>query len=273
MCLLLLASMASCNNTDSNYNPEEPSGTVTGIPAPAAINATIVAEYPHDTAAFTEGLLVHDGKLYEGTGLEKKSSIKVIDIKTGKAEKNFLIKDSSIFGEGINIINGKLYQLTYQNHVVYVYDLNDLSKPVRTFKWDAEGWGMTNNGKELIISDGKASGSLYFVNPEDFKINRIVQVRDNLGTLNSLNELEYIDGYVYANIWGSTKIIKIDPSNGYVVGALETAGPLKGFYSSFPQVYDTDLEYALNGIAFDSSSKKIYITGKKWPKLFEIKLN
>jgi glutaminyl-peptide cyclotransferase len=274
LCPFLLALIISCNNNNGDNDGGQDSGAVSnGIPAPAAINASVVSEYPHDTSSFTEGLLVHDSKMYEGTGMEKHSAIKVIDLRTGKVEKKFPVKDNSIFGEGISILNGKLYQLTYQNHLVFVYDLKDLSKPIKTFSWQQEGWGMTNNGKELIISDGKPSGNLYFVNPEDFRVNRILQVRDNIGVLSLINELEYIDGYVYANLWGSTKIIKIDPSNGYVVGALETANMLGGFYNSFPQVYDTDLEHVLNGIAFDSASKKIYVTGKKWPKLFEIKLN
>ncbi len=268
--ILLLVVLISCNdNNNADEDSEVPANT-TGIAAPAQLTGNVMAEYPHDTSSFTEGLQVHNGKLYEGTGLLKESMIKITDIRTGKLEKKHELKDSTLFGEGINIFKDKLYQLTYQNHLVLVYNLSDLSKPVKTFNWATEGWGITNNGKELVISDGQMQGNLYFVNPEDFRINRIVQVVDNLGTVDSINELEYIDGYIYANVWGDSFIIKIDPSNGHVVGKLETAEMLGSFYSNYPI---REMDNVLNGIAYDSTTKKIYITGKRWPKLFEIKLN
>lgn len=241
----------------------------TGIAAPTMLNAALIAEYPHDTSAFTEGLQVHDGKLYEGTGEEGSSFIQISDIKTGKVEKKYPI-DSKLFGEGINVFKGKLYQLTYQNNIAFMYDLKDLSKPEKTFPWLGEGWGMTNNGSELIISDGGASGNLYFVNPETFKTSHIVQVVDNNGPVRYVNELEYIDGFIYANVWGSTHLIKIDPSNGHVIGKIETADMLRSFYASYKI---EQMDNVLNGIAYDSTKKKIYITGKNWPKLFEIRLN
>lgn len=264
----------ACNNTDTTSDDTGISGNPgtgsNGISAPKILSAALLAEYPHDTAAFTEGLFVHNGKMYEGTGLTKQSFIQIYDIKTGKVEKKYPIKDDTIFGEGINIINNKLYQLTYQNHVVFVYDLNDLNKPIKTFPWTSEGWGMTNNGTELIISDGGAQGNLYFVNPEDFKVKRIVQVRDNFGPVKNVNELEYINGSIYANVWGATHILQIDPTNGHVIGKLETADMLKSFHESAAMKDNDDV---LNGIAYDSTSKKMYITGKRWPKLFEIRLN
>jgi glutaminyl-peptide cyclotransferase len=271
--IAVLFILLSCNgdNRNNGSGTEDNNNGSTGIPAPAILQASVMAEYPHDTAAYTEGLQFHNGKLYEGTGLVKQSMIKVVDIKTGNADKKQLIADPAIFGEGINVFKDKLYQLTYQNHVVFVYNLSDLSKPVKTFPWASEGWGMTNNGTELIISDGQAQGNLYFVNPDDFRIKRIVQVVDNIGTVDNINELEYIDGYVYANVYGDTYIIKIDPANGHVTGKLETKDMLRGFYASFP--LKSNLENVLNGIAYDSSSKKMYITGKLWPKLFELKLN
>ncbi len=262
----------SNNNTtdDNNSNNVTPSATGTGIAAPAVVPAALIAEYPHDTGAFTEGLFVHDGKLYEGTGEEKQSFIQITDIKTGKVEKKYPIKDETIFGEGINIINGKLYQLTYRNHIVFVYDVKDLSKPIKTFPWQSEGWGMTNNGTELIISDGQPSGNLYFVNPDDFKIKRIVQVADNTGPVENVNELEYINGYIYANVWGTSYLIKIDPANGHVLQKIETATALSNFYANYTI---KEMDNVLNGIAYDSSTKKIYITGKRWPRLFEISIN
>ena len=268
--LLFAVYFISCNPNSSDPAPVEPVIQNSGLPAPEVIQAMVMAEYPHDTAAFTEGLQFHNGKLFESTGLVKESKIKQIDLKSGKTEKEYLLTDPTIFGEGINIFKDKLYQLTYQNHVAYVYNLSDLSKPIKTFNWQTEGWGITNNGTDLIISDGQPQGNLYFVNPDDFKVKRIVQVVDNFGPVNAINELEFIDGFVYANIWGSTYIIKINPENGHVIGKLETQNMLKSFYSNFP-IHEMD--NVLNGIAYDSTNKKIYITGKRWPKLFELKLN
>ena len=268
--LLFAVYFISCNPNSSDPAPVEPVIQSSGLPAPQVIQAMVMAEYPHDTAAFTEGLQFHNGKLFESTGLVKESKIKQIDLKSGKTEKEYLLTDPTIFGEGINIFKDKLYQLTYQNHVAYVYNLSDLSKPIKTFNWQTEGWGITNNGTDLIISDGQPQGNLYFVNPDDFKVKRIVQVVDNFGPVNAINELEFIDGFVYANIWGSTYIIKINPENGHVIGKLETQNMLKSFYSNFP-IHEMD--NVLNGIAYDSTNKKIYITGKRWPKLFELKLN
>lgn len=268
--LLFAVYFISCNPNSSDPAPVEPVIQSSGLPAPQVIQAMVMAEYPHDTAAFTEGLQFHNGKLFESTGLVKESKIKQIDLKSGKTEKEYLLTDPTIFGEGINIFKDKLYQLTYQNHVAYVYNLSDLSKPIKTFNWQTEGWGITNNGTDLIISDGQPQGNLYFVNPDDFKVKRIVQVVDNFGPVNAINELEFIDGFVYANVWGSTYIIKINPENGHVIGKLETQNMLKSFYSNFP-IHEMD--NVLNGIAYDSTNKKIYITGKRWPKLFELKLN
>ncbi len=270
--LVSLMILFSCTSNNESNGPDTGStvSNKNGIAAPSILQASVIAEYPHDTSSFTEGLQFYNGKIYEGTGLVKTSMIKVSDVKSGNAEKKYLIADPSIFGEGINIFKDKLYQLTYQNHLVFVYNLSDLSKPIKTFPWASEGWGITNNGTELIISDGQPQGNLYFVNPDDFRVKRIVQVVDNSGIVDSINELEYIDGYVYANVWGSTYIIKIDPANGHVVGKLETAEMLRGFYANFPI---HDLDNVLNGIAYDSTSKKMFITGKRWPKLFEIRLN
>lgn len=269
---LIPVAFISCGGSDTpSDNPITENPPVNnGIAAPKMINASLMAEYPHDTTAFTEGLFIHDGKMYEGTGLKKESFISIYDIKTGKIEKKYPIKDESIFGEGINIINGKLYQLTYQNNIVFVYDVKDLSKPIKTFPWNSEGWGMTNNGTELIISDGSKEGKIYFVNPDDFRIKRIIQVTDNNGPVNFVNELEYIDGTIFANVWGETYILQIDPANGHVIGKLETAELLKGFRTGNTSL---DNDAVLNGIAYDSTAKRIYITGKHWPKLFELKLN
>jgi glutaminyl-peptide cyclotransferase len=270
--LIALTTFFSCTNNNSDSTTEENIPTGNGLAAPKQLQAMLMAEYPHDTAAFTEGLLIHKGKLYESTGLLKQSFIQITDIKTGKIEKKIPLKDPSIFGEGINILGDKLYQLTYQNHVAYVYNLTDLTKPIQTFTWHSEGWGMTNNGTDLIISDGQASGNLYFVNPTNFTTKRIIQVMDNNGPVDSINELEYINGFIYANVWGNTYILQINPDNGHVIGKLETTDLLKSYYSSYPINWE-EKDNVLNGIAYDSTTKKMYITGKRWPKIFELKMN
>ena len=206
---LFIIFFIGCNNNDTATPEETPVTSTTGIPAPKILSVMLLAEYPHDTAAFTEGLFVHNGKMYESTGQFKESMIQVNDIKTGKTEKKYPIKDSTIFGEGINIFKDKLYQLTYQNHIVYVYNLSDLNKPIKTFPWQTEGWGMTNNGTELIISDGSRTGNLYFVNPEDFKVNRIIQVTDNYGPVNYVNDVLRDIHHIYFVVKENTFILGV----------------------------------------------------------------
>ena len=182
-----------------------------------------------------------------------------------------LIKDPEIFGEGITIFKNKIYQLTWQNNKIFVYNLNDITKPISTLNWSREGWGATNDGTNIIISDG--SSKLFFVEPDEnrkeMKTVKILTVVDNKGEVDSLNELELIGGYVYANKWLTDDIVKIDTSNGHVVGKMNLAGLLNQ-YDPGVQVVDGAV---LNGIAYDSTTKKLYITGKDWPKLFEMRLN
>jgi glutamine cyclotransferase len=232
------------------------------------ISYNIVNVYPHDTSAFTEGLQIYNGKFYEGTGMEQESTLRIVDIKTGKVEKKHFYTDTAIFGEGIQIFKGKIYQLTYKNHIVYVYDEKNIDKPIKTFQWPYEGWGMTNNGTDLIISDG--SSNIYFVDAETFKVKSIIAVTEDGKPIDSINELEYINGFIYANIWQTEDIVKIDPSTGFIVGKIELPN-LKETY--FPKEIIPDRTDVLNGIAYDSTTKKLFITGKRWPKMFEISLN
>jgi len=263
----------SChNNPTPEYDSSLPPIKTNNVPAPAPVMFTVDAVYPHDPNAFTQGLEFYKGKLYEGTGEFDQSRLRIVDIKTGKVEKEYKIPDKSIFGEGITIFKNKIYQLTWQSHKIFVYNLNDITHPVTTFKWSREGWGATNDGKNIIISDG-VSTKLYFVQPDDetkeMKINKILTVVNNRGEVDSLNELELINGYVYANRWLTNEIVKIDTSNGHVVGVLNLTGLLEQ-YDPGVKVEDGAV---LNGIAYDSTTKKLYITGKDWPKLFEMKLN
>jgi len=227
--------------------------------------------YPHDPKAFTQGLQFYKGKLYEGTGEFNQSTLRVVDIKTGKPEKEYLIPDSTVFGEGITIFKNKIYQLTWQSHKIFVYNVNDIMHPIETYNWSLDGWGLTNDGNNLIISDG--TSKLYYVQPDEntkeMKTMKILTVADNTGELDSLNELEYINGYVFANRWYNDHIYKIDTSNGHVIGIIDLAGLLHQYDPNF-QIPDSAV---LNGIAYDSTTKKLYITGKDWPKMFEMKLN
>jgi glutaminyl-peptide cyclotransferase len=232
------------------------------------ISYNIVNVYPHDTSAYTEGLQIYNGKLYEGTGMENESTLRITDLKTGKVEKKHFYTDPLIFGEGIQVFKGKIYQLTWKNHIVFVYDEKNIDKPVATLKWPYDGWGMTNNGSDLIISDGTAN--LYFVDAETFKVKSTVAVTEDSNPIENLNELEYIDGFVWANVWQTDQILKIDPASGHVVGRIDLPD-LRQQY--FPKEIIPERTDVLNGIAYDSTTKKLFITGKRWPKLFEIKLN
>ena len=254
--------------------PSEPpmvNSSASAIRAPEPITFHIDKVYPHDPEAFTQGLQFLNGKLYEGTGLPGKSTLRIVDIPTGHPIQKYLIPDPKTFGEGITIWNNKIYQLTWQDHKIIVYNLDNIKKPVGSLKWNYEGWGITNDSKSLIISDG--SDKLYYTRPSESKadnqILKIVSVVDNHGPVDSLNELEYIDGYIYANKWLTDNIYKIDTSSGNVVGIMNMAGLLQQ-YAPNAKIEDGE---TLNGIAYDSSTKKLYITGKLWPKMFEIKLN
>lgn len=234
----------------------------------------VIAIYPHDTSSFTEGLQIYDGKLYEGAGNFTHSGIEIAELKTGKILQKHIMGTKDIFGEGINVFNNKLYQLTWQSHIVYVYDVKDITRPIKTFPWLSEGWGMTNDGKNLIISDGQEKGYLYYVNPENFSVIKTITVTDEDGPVNNLNELEYIDGYIYANVFMTNTILKIDPASGNVLGRINCAGLLEQAASKeFNDPKFDHNENVLNGIAYDSTNKKIYITGKRWPKLFEVTFN
>ena len=261
----LICALAACNNGDKKN--DEVDNSVKPIPIPV-INYRIVAQYPHDTGAYTQGLQLYNGKMYEGTGDYQNSSLRITNYKTGKVEKSHNMGSDSIFGEGITILNGKIYQLTWQSHVVYVYDLNNIDKPARTFQWASDGWGITNDGKRLIVSDGTAS--LYFVNPDDFRTISSIRVIHDSKPIEELNELEYIDGFIYANVYTKDVILKIDPANGHVVGQLDLSGLPQKY---FPNQIIPDRTNVLNGIAYDSTSKHLLITGKRWPKLFEVKLD
>ncbi|MGF7232417.1 glutaminyl-peptide cyclotransferase [Arachidicoccus sp.] len=256
--LVLLAFGCKNNKSNSQSNSDD-----TSIDAPANIPYKVVNVYPHDPNSFTEGFFLHDGQVFESIGLNGHSKLLVYDLKSGKVTQSVTLP-SEYFGEGISIVNNKLYQLTYQKHKVFVYDLPTLNK-IKEMTWPYEGWGMTTDGKDLIISTG--SSNLYYVNPEDFSIVKTVPVSNNYGPLPMINELEYVDGIIYSNVWETNNIVKINPKTGNVVGTIDLTNIRQ--QNSVPVVEAN----VLNGIAYDSTKNSFLVTGKNWPKTFEIKLN
>lgn len=267
--LVITVAFLACNN---NSKPDQDPAIIpppSGIPAPATLNYAIISEFPHDTAAFTEGLELHDGKLYESGGDYIYSVLQYGDYKTGVIKEKNKMGTDKIFGEGITILNGKIYQLTYTTNIVYVYNINDIKKPIKTFNWPYQGWGMTNNGTDLIIDVGNAN--LYFVDPETFKVKSTLAVMDNKGPVNNINELEYVNGFIWANVWMTNRIIKIDAESGHVVAEFylnNIASPDGNL-----QVNTYENSDVMNGIAYDSTTKSLLITGKRWPKLYEVRIN
>ena len=251
--------LSSCDGTGNNNSGNEDNSN----PAPPVISYNIVKVYPHDTSSYTEGLIWCNNELYESAGSYNKSKLFKSDIATAKAS-NTVKLDDKYFGEGIAILNDKIYQLTYVEHKVFVYDLKTFQK-IKEMEWPYEGWGMTTNGKQLIISTG--GSNLYFVNPDDFKIIKSVGVTDNYGPVGNVNELEFVNNIIYANVYQSDYIIKIDPETGKVLGKIDLTGILA------KSGQQNDNAEVLNGIAYDSAKNSLYITGKYWPALFEIKLN
>ncbi|MBX2925041.1 MAG: glutaminyl-peptide cyclotransferase [Chitinophagaceae bacterium] len=260
----------SCNGgNDPEDQGAQPGQPVNHIPAPAPLTYSVVNIYPHDTAAFTQGLVYYNDQMYEGTGQKKESSLRKVDYKTGKIEKRIDL-ESTLFGEGITILNDTIYQLTWQDHIVLVYSLKNM-KEVRKQYWPNEGWGITHDGTNLIISDG--TDKLYFVRPGDFKLLNIVSVSNNNGPVYKLNELEYIGGYIFANQWETDNILKIDPNSGFVAGVMDFKDALKKLANINYDKQAIEDGAVLNGIAWDAATGKMFVTGKRWPKLLEIKLN
>jgi glutaminyl-peptide cyclotransferase len=222
----------------------------------------IVHTYPHDATAFTQGLIYVDGHLYESTGLNGRSSLRMVELSTGNVlQKHDL--PAEYFGEGLTDWESTLIQLTWTSHRAFVYDRFSFS-PRRTFAYEGEGWGLTHDATQLIMSDG--SSYLRFLDPKSFQVTRRVQVVDDTGQgIENLNELEYIRGEIYANVWQTDDIVRISPRTGRILGRIDLRG-----------IIDTRELHGegavLNGIAYDTAHDRIFVTGKRWPKLFEIKI-
>lgn len=233
--------------------------------APVSCNYEVIRTFPHDPKAYTQGLLYQDGYMYEGTGQYGESSIRKIDLKTGKILSELSI-DNQLFGEGITIYQDKIYQITWRSRKGFTYDLKTFTLE-STFEYNSEGWGITTAGDHLIMSDG--SNKLYHITPSNFNIMKETEVYDHQGEVTQLNELEYVDGLVWANVWLTDRIIAIDPETGAVVKEIDMSGLLTANEKS--RLNDKD--DVLNGIAYNPEKKTFYVTGKRWPRLFEIKIH
>jgi len=280
--LLIFAavSVLSCSGSPTNSTlvnkPVSPTPAKSG-PAPV-YTYEIVKSYPHDPNAFTEGLYFKDGFLYESTGEEKKSSLRKVELETGKVVQKWDLPPED-FGEGISEINGKIYQLTWQEEKGRVFDAKDF-KLLQEFTYQGEGWGMTTDGTNLIFDQG--THIIKFMDPNTFKTVRTMPVfRDDGRPLMQINELEWIKGEIWANIWHSelpdilgkpNYIVRIDPNSGKVLGWIDLAGISPDDQPKGDDPYDPKAENTLNGIAYDAANDRIFVTGKKWKKLYEIKV-
>lgn len=254
---------------DTNQ-PSETVKTPIEIVPPATVEQityTVTNTFLHDTTAFTEGFFVHEGKLFESTGSAEyypygKSSFGIVDLEKGKLDIKSELDKKIYFGEGIVILNEKLYQLTYTTQIGFVYDAKSY-KRINQFNYsNKEGWGLTTDGKNLIMSDG--TFNLTFLNPDNFQVIKTLPVTEEGYGLDNINELEYINGFIYANVWMSNYIVKIDPQNGKVLAKLN----LNTLYEEVKAKHPSSLE--MNGIAYNPETKKVFVTGKFWPNIYEI---
>jgi glutamine cyclotransferase len=237
---------------------------------PALLNYHVVATHLHDTSAFTEGLLFHDGKLFESTGSPNdlpntKSVVGISDLTTGELSPVIELDRGKYFGEGITFLNDKLYQLTYTSRVGFIYDASTFAK-IGEFKIPTkEGWGLTTDGTHLIMSDG--TNTITYLKPDSLVAVKSIKVSDDKGAVTNINELEYINGFIYSNVYTTNYIIKIDPATGVVLARLD----LTSLAQDAKLKNKNALE--LNGIAYDSVTKNIFVTGKFWSNIYEIKFN
>ncbi|MEP6571010.1 MAG: glutaminyl-peptide cyclotransferase [Acidobacteriota bacterium] len=252
--LVVLLSLAPLNCQNSPT-------TASGNQVVPTYGYEIVHVYPHDPNAFTQGLVFHNGDFLESTGEVGRSSLRRVEIGNSTVLQKVDVPEP-YFAEGITLLKGKIYQLTWQHQLGFVYDGLSFEK-TGEFNYSGEGWGLATDGESLILSDG--TNHIRFLDPENFKVTRAIAVLDGRTAVEEINELEYVKGEIYANIWHADRIARIDPKTGKVIGWINLAGLLKP-----GEVQDE--EAVLNGIAYDEASGRLFITGKLWPKLFEIRL-
>jgi len=248
---LVTVPLLSGNDTQDEPRPAE---------GPPHFGFEVVASFPHDPHAFTQGLVFFEGRLFEGTGQYGSSELREVELETGKVVKSIRL-DASRFGEGVTLLGDRLYQLTWRSRIGYVYERATLRK-IREFGYEGEGWGLTHDGSQLILSDG--TSTLRFLDPETFEVKRRVTVQDRGRPVRELNELEFVDGEIYANVWTTDTIARISPKDGRILGWIDLRGLLPDSERTTDDV--------LNGIAWDPEKRRLFVTGKNWPKLFEIRL-
>lgn len=229
--------------------------------SPDQLGYQIISTRPHEATAYTQGLQFNGSRLFESTGMYGESTLREIEPATGKVlRKRPLAK--TVFGEGLTILGDEMFVLTWKENIAYVFE-PDTFKPVRTHEYKGEGWGLTNDGKQLIMSDG--TSMLKFINPKDFSVLKTLEVKEGKNPVKNLNELEWVDGQIFANVYMTDKIVRISPEDGQVTGWLDLAGLRK-------QLTKPNRAEVLNGIALDPATGNLIVTGKYWPQMFEIKV-
>jgi glutaminyl-peptide cyclotransferase len=242
--------------------------SVPAVPADAGVGSgvarysfEVIKTWPHDRAAFTQGLVFRDGNLIESTGLNGQSSLREVDLETGRVLKRVALA-RDYFAEGVAVLGGRVFQLTWQNRKGFVYDVDTFQLQTE-FAYDGEGWGLATDGTLLILSDG--TSRIRFLDPTSFEVRRSIDVTRDGKPLDLLNELEFIRGEIFANVWQTGDVVRIDPANGRVRGVISFSGLLP------PQERRPDTD-VMNGIAYDEKSDRLFVTGKRWPLVFEVRL-
>ncbi|MDQ2786356.1 MAG: glutaminyl-peptide cyclotransferase [Chloroflexota bacterium] len=262
---LLLLSIAlllpACGARAATQGVASPTVDVPAPTEPPTDTFQVLNHWPHDPTAYTEGLIYADGAFFESTGLNGMSSLRKVDAETGQVIASLPL-DPEYFGEGLTLFNDTLIQLTWQSHIGFVYGLTCFCLE-RTFAYDGEGWGLTHDDRFLIMSDGTAT--IRFLDPDTFAVVRTISVTDHGTPLTNINELEYVSGEIYANIWLTNRIVRIDPTAGAILGWIDLTGLLPAADRS-PSVNE------LNGIAYDDTTDRLFVTGKNWPEIFQITL-
>ena len=262
LCIISLWLLAcnTANNTTESTN-------VNNLDAPKVLQYEIVKIHPHDTSSYTQGLVFNGEKLIESTGNYGRSILHILDPNMKQVGAKVILP-STDFGEGTTLFNNKIYQLTWKEKKVMVYDATTLTK-IKELYWPYEGWGLTHNDSSIIVSTG--GSNIYFVNPEDFSIQRTIGVYNNYGYVSDINELEYVDGKLYANIYGQNEVVVIEPETGQVLNNINFSNLLAQANVKYDPA-TIDVGYVLNGIAYQQKSKTFFMTGKCWPVMVEIKL-
>lgn len=251
---LAMGAVAGCDEGRGESGDEPPAGP----PAPT-VGVQVAGSLAHDTAAFTQGLVFHRGALYESTGQYGQSSLRRLDPQTGEVQQRVAVEDE-YFAEGLAALGDRLFQLTWQNRVGFIYDVATLQRTA-TFGYTGEGWGLTTDGTSLILSDG--TETIRFLDPQAFGVTRTIDVTDAGGYVSNLNELEWVRGEIWANVWKEDRIARIDPATGRVRGWIDISGLL-------PAGQRMNQEAVANGIAFDEATGTLWLTGKLWPTIFRV---